>query len=132
MPQTTCLRRYLVPPCVERDDGAGSAIDLGPLRGKLLVVTLGINDVLEHEGLAISVWGSASGSEWGARPLVVFPGKSYCGVYSTFLNLANHPTIRYLRVEWKMSRWAKRNSTCMFGFYISLEESISRINAAVA
>jgi hypothetical protein len=132
MPQSKCVPRYLVPPCIERADGAGPAIDLGLLRGKLLVVTLGVNNVLEQEGLAISIWGSASGTEWGARPLASFPAKSYCGVYSTFLNLAHYPTIRYLRVEWKMSRWAKRDSTRMFGFFVSIEESISRVNAAVA
>jgi hypothetical protein len=117
---------------VERNDGAGPAIDVGSLRGNLLEVRLGINNVLEQERLAVSIWGSASGTEWSDRPLVSFPGKSYCGVYSAFLNLANYPAIRYLRVEWKMSRWANRGSTRMFGFFVSMEESVSRINAAVA
>ena len=132
MPQSKCVPPYLLSPCIERQDGTGPAIDLGPLRGKLLVVTLGLHNLLEQEGLAISSLGSASGSEWGARPLVSFPEKSFCGVYSTFLNLDNYPTIRYLRAEWKMSRWAQRDSSRMFGFYISLEESVSRVNAAVA
>ena len=132
MGELTCVPQYLVPPCIARDNGAGPVIDLGSLRGKLLVLTLGINNVLEEENLTVSIWGSASGTEWGARPLLSFPQKSYCGVYSTCLYLANRPDIRYLRVEWKMSRREERDIAPLFGFQVSLQESTSQINRAVA
>jgi hypothetical protein len=132
MPQLSSARKYLVPQCVEKNDGVGPIIALDTLRGKQLVVTLGIDDVLEHEGLAISIGGSTSGTDWESRPLLVFPQKSYCGVYATILSLAKNPTIRFLRVKWTMSRWAQRDSDLMFGFFVSLEEMHSEVSAAVA
>jgi len=132
MPQLSAAAIYLVPQCVERNDGVGPIIDLDTLRGRLLVVTLGIDDVVEHEGLAISIWGSTSGTDWQPGPLVVLPQKSYCGVYATILNLAKNPTVRFLRVKWTMSRWAQRDSDLMFGFYVAFEEMHSEVSAAVA
>ena len=117
---------------VKKSDGVGPAIPLDSLQGKLLVVTLGINQVVEHEGLEISVWGSASGTDWGPRPLVVFPQKSYCGVYATLLNLSRNPAVRFLRVKWTMSPWSQRTSELMFGFHVSLEEIHCEVGAVVA
>jgi hypothetical protein len=124
--------KYLVPECQERHDGAGSAIELGDLRGKLLVVTLGINHVVEHEGLEMSIWGSAEGSDWGTRPLLTFPQKSYCGVYATVLSLTKKPAIRFLRVKWTMCRRAEPSSGPLFGFYVCLEEVHSDASTVVA
>jgi hypothetical protein len=132
MPQLGLAPKFLVPECVQRNDGFGPVIDLGTLAGKLLVVTLGIHDVVEQEGLNISVWGSKSGTDWGPRPLVVFPLKSYCGVYGTILNLTKNPDVQFLRVKWTMSRRAQRESDLMFAFYVSLKEIHSEVSAAVA
>jgi hypothetical protein len=132
MPQLSAAPRYLVPESVKKSDGVGPAIQLDSLQGKLLVVTLGINQVVEHEGLEISVWGSASGTDWGSRPLVMFPQKSYCGVYATILNLTRNPAVRFLRVKWTISPWSQRTSDLLFGFHVSLEEIHSEVGAAVA
>jgi len=132
MTQATQAPKYLIPPCIERGDGEGPAIELGALRGKLARITIGINDVLEQEGLAISVWGSPNGTDWGVAPLLSLPRKSYCGDYNAFVNLARHPAVRFLRAEWRMSRWGKRESGLMFGFYVAIDESHSRFTTAVA
>jgi len=132
MPKLGHASKHLIPQRVERADGVGPAVEVGECGGKLLVVTLGINEVVEQEGLSISIWGSSSGTDWGPRPLVVLPQKSYCGVYATFLNLKNNPSVRFLRVEWKMSSWAHRDSDLLFGFYVSMSDSLSRVQTAVA
>jgi hypothetical protein len=132
MLQSAYATNCLVPLSTRNSDGVGPVIELGALRGKLLLVTLIINHVVEHEALDISIWGSASETGWGVKPLFSFPRKSYCGVYTTFLNLENYPTVRFLQVEWKMSRLRNRNSRLMFGFSVSLGESHSSVNAAVA
>jgi hypothetical protein len=46
--------------------------------------------------------------------------------------LVAKPDIRFVRVTWKMSRWSKRETIPMFGFYVYAEESGARISAAVA
>lgn len=126
------LPNFLLPESVARADGAGPEIDLGSNRGKLLVLTLGITRIIEQESLEVSVWGSSNGEHWGSRPLATFPPKFYCGLYSILLNLASRPDLRYVRVQWKMSRWSKGEATPMFGFYLYIEESGARMGAAVA
>lgn len=123
---------YLVPEFMAREDGKGPIVDLGAHCGKLLVLTLGINHVVEQERLIMSLWGSKDGINWGMKPLVTFPQKHYCGLYSILLNLTRHPEVRYLRAEWKMSRWGKGDVKPMFGFYVFAEESGSRIRTAMA
>jgi hypothetical protein len=126
------LRNFLLPESIARADGTGPEIDLGSKRGKLLVLTLGITRILEQESLELSVWGSADGERWGLEPLAKFPPKFYCGLYSILLNLGSQNDVRFLRVQWNMSRWSKRESMPMFGFYVYAEESGARISTAVA
>jgi len=123
---------FLLPEHLARTDGAGSPLNLGPDAGKLLVLTLGIDRVLQQEALHVSIFGSANGTDWGSRPLIAFPPKSYCGLYSQLLNLAKHPDICYLRAAWKMSRWYKGASDPLFGFYVSADESGARLNVRAA
>ena len=118
---------YLLPECLVFRDGASAHVELAAKRGKLLVITMEIHRVTEYDGLLVSVWGSADKSDWGTTPLLTFPTKSYCGVYSTLLNLANNPRLEYLRVHWHLRHWAKSESTPAFGFSVFAEESGSRI-----
>lgn len=126
------LRNFLLPESIARADGTGPEIELGSKQGKLLVLTLGITRILEQESLEVSVWGSPDGERWGARPLAKFPPKFYCGLYSILLNLGAHDDARFIRVQWKMSRWSKRDTMPMFGFYVYAEESGARVSVAVA
>jgi hypothetical protein len=126
------LRNFLLPESIARADGAGPEIELGSKRGKLLVLTLGITRILEQESLEITVQGSPDGEKWELKPLAKFPPKFYCGLYSILLNLGSREDVRYLRIHWKMSRWSKRESMPMFGFYVYAEESGARVSVAVA
>jgi len=123
------LPNFLLPEGIARADGKGPEIDLGSKRGKLLVLTLGITRILEQESLEVSVWGSPDGQNWGSRPVVTFPPKFYCGLYSILLNLASRAEVRFIRVEWRMSRWSRQETTPMFGFYVYAEESGARMGA---
>jgi hypothetical protein len=119
--------RPLVPECLVFRDGAASPVEVGSSRGRLLVVTLEVYRVTEQDGLLVSVWGSADKSDWGTTPLLTFPTKSYCGVYSALLNLANKPEITCLRVHWNLRHCLKGESTPAFGFSVFSEESGSRV-----
>jgi hypothetical protein len=109
-------------------DGAGPVAALEEYSGKLLVITLEITDVVERTGLTLSVWGSENQSDWGAQPLLKFRQRQYCGVYSALLNMAAHPEVRYLRVEWSTSRWGKTARVPAFGFKVFVEESGARVS----
>jgi hypothetical protein len=126
------LRYFLLPESIARANGTGPEIDLGSKRGKLLVLTLGITRILEQESLELTVWGSPDGEKWDSKPLAKFPPKFYCGLYSILLNLGSRNDVRFVRVQWTMSRWSKRESMPMFGFYVYAEESGARVSTAVA
>ena len=126
------MKKYWMPECVVQTAGTGPEIELGPDAGKLLVLTLGINRTLEKQGMVLAVWGSPDGRDWGAQPLLSFPQKYYCGIYSLLLNLAKHPNMRYVRTEWKLNRWGTGDSTPLFAFFVYAEESGARIGSAVA
>ncbi len=126
---------FLLPETTAHADGNGPAINLSSQGGKLLVLTLGISTVLQQECLDVSVWGSSDGENWDSGPLVTYPPKFCCGIYPILLNLnlVSRQEIRFVRVQWKMSRWSKREVTPMFGFSVFAEESGARMRmAAVA
>ncbi|HLG95786.1 MAG TPA: hypothetical protein VKX49_05695 [Bryobacteraceae bacterium] len=87
------------------------------------MLSMCINHVIENEKLTVAVWGSVDGIEWGDKPLVSFPPKSYCGVYSVFLNLAAHPHVRYLQLRWNMARYGHGSWQPLFGFHVSVQAS---------
>jgi len=118
---------YLLNERVVRDDGSGPEIDLGLKAGKLLVLTLGITRAVERESLEVCVWGSEDGRDWDSKPLARYPQKFYCGLYSTLLNLAASPKIRFLRVSWKVDRLTARDTAPMFGVYVFMQESGDRL-----
>lgn len=120
----------LLPELMSRTDGVGPGVDLVNHRGKLLVVTLAINHVVEHGGLTMSIWGSADGVNWGSKPLTTFPQKYYCGLYSALLNLGPHSDIRFIRPEWKIKAWDKSVTLPLFSFHLYLEESGARLATA--
>jgi len=130
LPRRSSEPKCLLPDSVRRIDGVGPVIELEGYRGKLLVVTLGVSAVVERTGLTVSVWGSPDQTDWGSKPLIALRQRQYCGVYSALLNLAHRPDIRYLRVEWNMSRWGKGERIAQFGFQVFVEESGARVSSS--
>ncbi len=129
--KTSCEPKCLLPDSVRHIDGIGPPVDLDDCRGKLLVVTLGVNAVVERTGLTVSVWGSPDRIEWGTKPLVSLRQRQYCGVYSALLNLAQRPNVRCLRVEWNITRLGKIERIAQFGFEVFVEESGARVSSFV-
>ena len=78
--------------------------------------------IVEQESLDVSIWGSADGKEWGAKPLIAFPQKFYVGVYTILLDLSAHPEVRYLQARWQVARWGVGSTKPMFTFYVFAEE----------
>jgi len=122
----------LLPETIAQADGFGPAAELKSFAGRLLVFTLGITRAAEQESLEVSVWGSSNQEDWGVKPITALPPKSYCGVYSVLVNLVSHPEVRYLRVHWRMKRWAPGERIPLFGFYSFVEESGARVRRDVA
>lgn len=117
------LAAFLLPEAVIREDGNGLELELGPARGRPLLVTMGITRTLEQQSLDMSVWGSGDNVSWGEKPLACFPQKFYCGSYQILLDLTERPEVRYLRAAWKVNRWGYSPQKPLFGLYVVIEES---------
>lgn len=120
------LPKSLLAETTSRSNGVGPAMDINHEAGRLLVLTLGITRIIEQESLELSIWGSSDNRDWGTQPLASFPQKSYCGMYSMLLNLAARPEVKYLRAQWKMSRWTKATPSPLFGFFVDAQASDAR------
>ena len=111
------LPLILLPDMIRRDCGFGPGVSI-PNDARAMQITLGITHMMERESLDVAVWGSSDDAGWGAKPLVHFPQKSYCGTYSLLLDLTSSRAIRSLRVEYKLNRWGADNLTPLFSFYV--------------
>ena len=114
---------FLVPDkTVVTAKGDGAPVDAGAAAGKTLLLTLGITRIIEQESLDVSVWGSPDGQDFGAKPLIAFPQKFYCGGHPLLLDLAAHPGIKFLRAHWEVGRWGRGTETPMFEFHLTARE----------
>jgi hypothetical protein len=116
------LPQFLLPETTIREAGTGPAIDLGEQMGQTLILTLGITRIIEQESIDVSIWGSADGVEWGAKPLTSFPQKFYCGTYQVLLDLSERPDVKQLRAKWQVNRWGKGDPKPLFSVYLFVQE----------
>ena len=102
--------------------GDGSAVDLSGAGGRVFLLTLEITKIIEQESLDLGVLGSADGATWGAKPLVSYPQKFYCGQSPLLLDLTPHPDVKFVRAHWEPARWGRGVETPMFEFGVRLRE----------
>jgi hypothetical protein len=102
--------------------GDGPAVDVGGAGGRVFLLTLEITRIIEQESLEVSVFGSADSTTWGAKPLVAFPQKFYCGQTPLLLDLTEHTDVKFVRAHWEVARWGRGGETPMFEFDVRLKE----------
>src|ERR1700729_542131 len=85
--------------------GDGPAVDIGGATNRVFLLTLDISDIIEQESLELSIFGSADGAAWDAKPLVTYPQEFYRGQYPLMLDLTAHPEVKCVRAHWDVARW---------------------------
>jgi len=123
------LPNFLVSERVVREDGFSEALEV-PASSTPILLTLGITRIIEQESLEVQLFGSPDGASWGDKPLLRFPQKFYCGVYSLVLDTSGFPETRYIRAQWKVNRWGRGDAKPLFGFYLYAEPANSMAMAA--
>jgi hypothetical protein len=126
------LPNFLLEEQVVRQDGAGPAIELGESTPEGLTLTLGVTRIIEQECVELSVWASPDGEDWGEKPVVSFPQKFYCGVYTAIADLSQRPGAKFLRAQWKVNRWGHGESGPLFGLYLFAAPAYERALRATA
>jgi len=102
--------------------GDGPTVDVSGAAGRVFLVTLEITEIIEQESLDLSIYGSADGAMWGAKPVAAFPQKFYRGESPLLLNLTAHADVKFVRAHWDVARWGRGVETPMFEFGVSLKE----------
>jgi hypothetical protein len=102
--------------------GDGPTVDMSAVAGRVFLLTLEITKIIEQESLEVSIHGSADGAAWGAKPVVAFPQKFYCGQSPMLLDLTAHPDVKFVRAHWEVARWGRGTETPMFEFGVKLKE----------
>jgi hypothetical protein len=102
--------------------GDGPTVDISGAAGRVFLLTLEITRIIEQESLDVSINGSSDGAAWGAKPIVAFAQKFYCGQSPLLLDLKAHPDVKFVRAHWEVARWGRGVETPMFEFGVRLKE----------
>ena len=114
---------YLVPENTEVSaKGDAVAVDVGSAANRVFLLSLNITDIVEQESLDVSIYGSADGAAWGAKPLTYFPQKFYRAEHPMLLDLTAHREVKFLRAHWEVARWGRGTEVPMFKFGVSIRE----------
>ena len=119
------VRFLAAPETVVEADGAGESVELGTSAGRAVLIILRITEIIEQESLHVSIWGSADGNDWGARPLFWFPQQFYRGPTPASLDLSQRPEIKFLQARWQVNRWGRGYPRPRFKFAVELQEAAS-------
>ena len=114
---------FLVPEkTVATAKGDGPAVEIRTAKHRAFLMTLNIQNIVEQESLDVSIYGSADGAAWGAKPIVAFPQVFYRGETPRILDLTAQPDVAYVRAHWEVSRWGRGSEAPMFEFAVTLKE----------
>ncbi len=102
--------------------GDGPVVDICGATGRVFLLTLEITKIIEQESLDLALYGSADGATWGAKALVSYPQKFYCGQSPLLLDLTAHPDVKFVRAHWEPARWGRGVETPMFEFGVRIKE----------
>jgi hypothetical protein len=114
---------FLVPKeTVANAKGDGPAVEISSTANRVFLLSLDVTDIVEQEALDVSIYGSADGATWSAKPLTVFPQKFYRGQHPLLLDLASHADVKFVRAHWDVNRWGRGTETPMFKFQLAMRE----------
>jgi hypothetical protein len=119
----TTTDRILIPAStVVNTKGDGPAVEVGSTGNRVFLVTLSITKIIEQESLDVSIYGSADGTAWGAKPMAAFPQKFYCEQSPLLLDLREHAEVKFVRAHWEVARWGRGSETPVFEFGVTMKE----------
>ena len=117
------LELPLIPANTTLDSNSvGESIAISESESRTFFCVLAITEQLEQESLAVSIWGSPDGQDFGKLPLLKFPQQFYNGATKMILDVSLRPEVQYLRARWELNRWGRASPTPRFVANLVLEE----------
>ena len=117
------LDAYLVPEktaITAKGDSQPLAIEQAASR--VFLVTLSITSIVEQESIEVSIFTSADGTTWEAKPLAAMPQKFYAGDYPMLVDLTPAPDAKFVRAHWEVSRWGRGPTGARFEIALRCRE----------
>ncbi len=109
------LDAFLVPEkTVITAKGDSEALDVSTAANRVFLVTLTINEVVEQESIEVTMFTSADGTTWEAKPLATVTQKFYPGDYPLLVDLTATPNAKFVRAHWDVNRWGRGPATPRF------------------
>ncbi len=109
------LDAFLVPEkTVITAKGDSEALDISAASSPIFLLTLSINEVVEQESIEITLFTSADGAAWDAKPVATLPQKFYVGEYPLLVDLTAIPNVKFVRAHWDVNRWGRGPTTPRF------------------
>jgi hypothetical protein len=102
--------------------GDSGALDIREAGNRVFLLTLSISSVVEHEAIEVSVFTSADGTAWEAKPIASLPQKFYVGEYPLLVDLSAVPDAKFVRAHWEVSRWGRGANALKFEVGVRLRE----------
>lgn len=101
--------------------GDGEAVNVS-VANRVFLLTLNIENIVEQESLDVSIYGSADGTTWGAKPVAAFPQKFYRAEHPLLMDLTSQADVKFVRAHWEVARWGRGSETPMFEFNVAIKE----------
>ena len=95
-------------------NGNGQAIDVSSSATRTFLLAMLISDQIEQESIDVSIFGSADGQNWEAKPILKLPQRFYRGETRAVLDLTLRPNVKFIRAHWELNRWGRVAPTPMF------------------
>jgi hypothetical protein len=102
--------------------GDSQALDLSAAGSRVFLLTLSISSIVEQEAIDISVFASADGATWDAKPVACLTQKFYIGEYPLLVDLAAVPEAKFVRAHWDLNRWGRGSTAPRFEISLRLRE----------
>ena len=102
--------------------GDSAPVELTAAASRVFLLTLSIAGVIEQESMEVSLFTSADGTTWDAKPLATLPQKFYVGEYPLLVNLSAWPEAKFVRAHWDVNRWGRGAKMPRFEASLRLRE----------
>lgn len=117
------LDAWLVPKkTVITAKGDSPALDLSAVDSRVFLLTLAITAAMEQQSIEVTIFTSADGATWDAKPVVGLPPKFYVGEYPLLVDLTSNPEAKFVRAHWEVARWGRGQTTLQFEVGLRLRE----------
>ena len=102
--------------------GDGAPLDVSAASNPIFLLTLSITDVVEQESIELTLFTSADGTTWDAKPAATLPQRFYVGEYPLLVDLSSAAGAKFLRAHWEVNRWGRGPTTAKFEFGLRIRE----------